>query len=61
MAEIDERKALNRLGQAMRNLINGARPGTGLEDEEEAGAPAPGPAQPAETAPQALNPPPGQS
>ena len=54
MAEVDERKALGRLGQALRNLTSGARLGESIppaEDEaepdvqaEQAAAPPPPPA-----------------
>jgi hypothetical protein len=58
MAEIDERKALDRLGQSLRNLINGARPGTGLDDDEEPETPAPGAPQLAPPAPDTAERPP---
>jgi hypothetical protein len=58
VAELDERKALDRLGRSLRNLINGARPGAGLDDETEPEAAPPAPNEPAQLPAGTAEPPP---
>ena len=61
IAELDERKALDRLGRSLRNLISGDRLGADIPPPEDAEAEPPAESQAPQPPPQALNPPPGQS
>jgi hypothetical protein len=61
VSDVDERKALERLHRATRNLTSGARFGASQPPPAEVEATAPGQSQPPETPPQGPEKPPGQS
>jgi len=60
MSDVDERKALERLHRATRNLTSGARFGASQPPPAEGEAPAPQAAQPPETPPPGPEKPQGQ-